>query len=78
MGYHVHKDEVRLAWLDNRDTANLQLKIIMRRVQDAVLTELEDEFLAAIHDNKIPEFAPDMTGLRALVAKHANHLADGK
>lgn len=71
MSYHVHKDDIKLAWLDNRDQVKLDLRKIMRRIENEVLTELEDQFLTGLEDGKVLELRPGEDSLRGLVKRHA-------
>jgi hypothetical protein len=71
LGYHLSKDEVRLAWLDNRDQVKLDLRKIFRRVENDVLTELENQFLVALNKGKIMELQPAQETLRKLIVRHA-------
>jgi hypothetical protein len=75
VSYHIFKDEVRLAWLDNRDQVNLDLRKVMRRVQNEVLKELEDQFLEGIRAGEILELRPATHTLLTLMSDKAKLLA---
>ena len=74
VSYHVHKDEVRLAWLDNRDQIKLDLRKLMRRVENEVLNELDSQFVSAINSGKILELRPGEESLRKLIVNQAKAL----
>lgn len=76
MSYHVHKDDVKLAWLDNRDQVKLDLRKIMRRIENEVLTELEDQFLEGLEEGKVLELRPGETTLKNLTRKHSLALTE--
>lgn len=74
MGYHVYKDEVRLAWMDNRDQVKLDLRKLLRRVENEVLKKLEDQFVAGIQTGELLQIRPPVEALTELVADAAKQL----
>jgi hypothetical protein len=55
MAGYKHKGQVELAWLENRDRLNLELRNIVRRLQDEVLKQASLDFDAALQRGEILE-----------------------
>lgn len=70
IGY-TRKDEVTLAWLDNRDTVKSQGSMLLRRVLNEALTELDAQFTAALKAGQVLELDPDKSAIKALLLKVA-------
>lgn len=72
MSYHIHKDEIQLAWLDNRDRVKNELKAITRRVENEVLRVLDDKFTEGINNGEVLEVRPGAEEMRKLYLEAAN------
>jgi hypothetical protein len=73
-GYKL-KDETDLAWLDNRDQVKLDVRKVVRRLENALLDELAREFTAAINRGEILELRPGEAQIAALLKKQADRLS---
>ena len=64
---HIYKDEVALAWLENREKVTLQGRQILRRVLNEALNELDIEFKAAIQRGEILELDAGKDDIKRLL-----------
>jgi hypothetical protein len=72
-GYKL-KDETDLAWLDNRDQVKLDVRKVVRRLENALLDELSRDFTAAIARGELLELRPGEAQIAALLKKQADRL----
>jgi hypothetical protein len=63
--------EAELSWRENREQINLQGRQILRRVLNEALTELSEQFIAALENGEILEINPGQQELKALLLKHS-------
>lgn len=73
-GYKL-KDETDLAWLDNRDQVKLDVRKVVRRLENALLDELAREFTSAINRGELLELRPGEAAIARLLKKQADRLA---
>lgn len=66
MSYHIHKDEIQLTWLDNRDTIKNEIKKIVRRVENELFRQLDDEYTAAVSAGEVIVVRPGSGELETL------------
>ena len=64
---HKHKNEAELAWLDNRDQVKLDIRKLTRRLENAVMTEVYEQYIDALNQGKILELRPAETELRNIM-----------
>jgi hypothetical protein len=74
-GYHPYKDEEKLAWLDNRDQVKLDLKKLMRRIENEVMLALETRFLEGLDRGELLELRPGQETLKTLIVDQAKALS---
>lgn len=60
------KDEHQLAWLDNKDSAKLEIKKIARRLENAVFDELAVEFDQAVLEGRVLDIHFDRAYIQEL------------
>lgn len=64
MSFHKEVDEINLAWRENRDRINHELRLVMKRVSNKVLSEFDEEFTAALAEGKVLELQPSPNELK--------------
>ena len=72
MSGYTKKDEVRLAWDENREKIQLQGRQILRRVLNVALDVLDRKFKDAQHRGEILQLDYDKSELKALLRETAN------
>ena len=75
MAGYKRKDEIDLAWLDNRDQVKLDIRKITRRLENEVFDQLAAEFVAAINRGEILELRPGEAHIAALLKMQADRLS---
>ena len=79
MSGYTKKDEVTLAWLDNREKIQLQGRQLLRRVLNEALTELDKQFNEALENGDVLELDASKEELKALLLATAQReLAPGE
>jgi hypothetical protein len=66
MSYHVHKNEIQLTWMDNRDVVKNGLRSIVRRIENEMLCKLDEEYSDAINGGEIVRLVPGSAELTQL------------
>jgi len=66
MSYHVHKDDIALQWMDNRDVVKGMIRSLTRRVENEILRILDEEFTAAVAKGELVELLPGSDEIRNL------------
>lgn len=74
MAGHKHKTAAELAWLESRDQARLVIRSIMRRVENEVFAELDQQFKSELAHGKLARLRLNRTNAAALIARHAEGL----
>ncbi len=74
MGYAL-KDEVMLAWLDNRDQVKLDIRKVVRRVENQLLNEVQIQFTEASNRGEILNLRPGEAEIARLLKRQADRLA---
>ena len=69
MGYHIHKDEIQLQWLDNRDTVKRELANLTRRIENEVFRVLDDEFTKGVKKGELLKVKPGSEEMIKLYAE---------
>ena len=67
MSGYLKKDDVTLAWMDNRDKIALQGRQILRRMLNEALYELDTQFKAALGRGEVLQLDMEKAELRALL-----------
>lgn len=75
MARYSRKDEVDLAWDDNRDQLRLDIRKITRRMENEALAELAAQFDAGIKRGEILELRRGDEALARLLMSHAERIA---
>lgn len=63
--------EAELVWRENRENINLQGRQLLRRVLNAALVELDEQFRDALNRGEILEITPTKTELQQLLLASA-------
>lgn len=79
MASYNRKTEARLCWEDVQKEVTLTLDKVLRRVKNIVLSEMSDEFDAALIDGSIIEISTNTDEIKRLVAQTVRkELGSGK
>ena len=75
MAGYRKKDDVDLAWLDNRDQVKLDIRKVTRRLENEVLDALAEEFNEGIARGELLELRPGEAHIAAVLKQQAARLA---
>jgi len=76
MSYHVHKDDIALQWMDNRDVVKGMIRSLTRRVENEILRILDEEFTAAVAKGELVELLPGSDEIRNLYVQSVKSQLD--
>ncbi len=72
---YVLKDEVTLAWFDNRDQIKLDIRKVVRRLENQLLDEVSRQFTEASNRGEILNLRPGEAEIARLLKGQADRLA---
>ncbi len=78
MGSYRAKSQSALTWLDNRDQIKLDLRKIMRKLENSILDEAGHQFDQALADGKLIEQRFDAGRIISLIKQKALDLPEPK
>lgn len=71
------KDAVRLAWEDNRDQVKVDLRKVLRRLENEVMDVMDRNFSKALSEGRLLQLRPGAKAIVDIVKREAAALPTG-